>query len=96
MLSSNLEAIAISLIHSYANPKHEKVIRDRILEKAPNLSVSISSEISPKFREYERTNTTVANAYVRPIVDRYIASLESTLAERNLSLIHISEPTRPY
>ena len=72
MLSSNLEAIAISLIHSYANPKHEKVIRDRILEKAPNLSVSISSEISPKFREYERTNTTVANAYVRPIVDRYI------------------------
>ena len=83
MLSSNLEAIAISLIHSYANPKHEKVIRDRILEKEPNLSVSISSEISPKFREYERTNTTVANAYVRPIVDRYIAALETTLAERN-------------
>ena len=83
MLSSNLEAIAISLIHSYANPKHEKVIRDRILEKAPNLSVSISSEISPKFREYERTNTTVANAYVRPIVDRYITALETRLAERN-------------
>ena len=83
MLSSNLEAIAISLIHSYANPRHEKLIRDRILEKAPNLSVSISSEISPKFREYERTNTTAANAYVKPIVDRYIAALETTLAERN-------------
>lgn len=82
ILSSKLEAIAISLIHSYANPEHEKLIRDRILEKAPNLSVSISSEISPKFREYERTNTTAANAYVKPILDRYIAALETALEER--------------
>lgn len=83
MLSSNLEAIAVSLIHSYANPKNERLIRDRISEKAPNLSVSISSEISPKFREYERTNTTAANAYVKPIVDRYISTLETALAEQN-------------
>ena len=83
MLSSNLDAIAVSLIHSYANPKNERLIRDRILEKAPNLSVSISSEISPKFREYERTNTTAANAYVKPIVDRYISALETALEEQN-------------
>lgn len=83
MVSSNLEAIAVSLIHSYANPKNEQLIRDRISEKAPNLSVSISSEISPKFREYERTNTTAANAYVKPIVDRYISALETALAEQD-------------
>ena len=83
MLSSSLDAVAVSLIHSYANPKNERLIRDRISEKAPNLSVSISSEISPKFREYERTNTTAANAYVKPIVDRYISALETALEEQN-------------
>ncbi|MBH67117.1 MAG: methylhydantoinase [Rhodospirillaceae bacterium] len=82
MLETNRETIAVSLLHSYANPDHERLIRQRIQEKAPHLSVSISSEISPKFREYERTNTTVANAYVKPIVDKYIGSLEKALEER--------------
>src|SRR5262249_49945794 len=54
------DTVAVSLLHSYANPLHERQIRDRLLERAPQMSVSLSSDVSPKFREYERTNTTVA------------------------------------
>ena len=82
IIELNVASVAISLIHSYANPSHEDVIRDTILRRAPQLSVSVSSEISPKLREYERTNTAVANAYVQPILDRYIARLESALAKK--------------
>ena len=64
IIELNVASVAISLIHSYANPSHENVIRDTILRRAPQLSISVSSEISPKLREYERTNTAVANAYV--------------------------------
>ena len=65
MLMTGRETIAVSLLHAYARPEHERRIRDRIAACAPELLVSISSEISPKFREYERTNTTVTNAYVK-------------------------------
>ena len=82
MVASGRETVAVSLMHAYANPAHEEAIRARILARAPGMSVSISSEISPKFREYERTSTTVANAYVKPIVARYIANLEAALAVR--------------
>ncbi|MDG2284711.1 MAG: hydantoinase/oxoprolinase family protein, partial [Alphaproteobacteria bacterium] len=82
MIAAGRETVAVSLMHAYANPAHEQAIRDRITAKAPGISVSISSEISPKFREYERTSTTVANAYVKPIVDRYIANLEAALSAR--------------
>jgi N-methylhydantoinase A len=82
MLDSGRETVAVALMHAYANPAHERAIRDRLRERAPDLSVSISSEVSPKFREYERTSTTVANAYVKPIVDHYIANLETALVAR--------------
>jgi N-methylhydantoinase A len=82
IVDSGRETVAVSLLHAYANPEHERLIRSRINERAGGLSVSISSEVSPKFREYERTNTTVTNAYVRPIVDRYIGQLETALDER--------------
>ncbi|MFT5507488.1 MAG: N-methylhydantoinase A [Hyphomicrobiaceae bacterium] len=77
MLETDRQTIAVALLHAYANPDHECRIRDRIAERAPSVSVSLSSEVSPKFREYERTNTTVTNAYVRPTVERYIAELEA-------------------
>ena len=77
--ASRRETVAVSLLHAYADSAHERSIRDRIRERAPELLVSISSEVSPKFREYERTNTTVTNAYVRPVVDRYIGRLEAAL-----------------
>ena len=82
MVSAERRAIAVSLLHAYANGDHERRIRDRIEARAPEMSVSISSEVSPKYREYERTNTTVANAYLKPIVDRYIARLEDTLRQK--------------
>ncbi|MGE0765278.1 MAG: hydantoinase/oxoprolinase family protein [Hyphomicrobiaceae bacterium] len=80
-LATGRETVGVALLHSYANPVHERRIRDRFRERAPAIAVSISSEISPKFREYERTSTTVTNAYVMPMVDRYLEHLEATLAE---------------
>ena len=79
---AGVETLAVSLLHAYANPAHEQAIRDRILARAPEMPVSISSDVAPKFREYERTNTTVANAYIKPIVERYISQLEAALRQR--------------
>ena len=83
--NGDYEAVAISFLHAYANPDHEQATRDAIAKALPHLAISVSHEVSPKFREYERTNTTVANAYVRPIVDRYLASLTSALAKRRFT-----------
>ena len=82
---NGVKAIAISLIHSYENPTHEEKIAERIKELWPEVAISISSEITKEFREYERTNTTVLNAYVKPIANTYINSLESSLdAQANI------------
>ncbi len=81
MVAAGRVTVAVALLHAYANPEHEKRIRDRFRERAPQIAVSISSEISPKFREYERTSTTVTNAYVMPMVDGYLESLERALAD---------------
>ena len=84
MVEAGRETVAVCLLHAYANPEHERRIRDEIAARAPGLLVSISSEISPKFREYERTNTTVTNAYVKPIVDRYLRHLDEALKRRGI------------
>ena len=80
--TGDYEAVALSFLHAYANPSHEQAAREAIARALPHLAISVSHEVSPKFREYERTNTTVANAYVRPIVDRYLASLTLALEKR--------------
>ena len=85
MAASKRQAIAVSLLHAYARPEHEQRIRSRIATRLPGVSVSISSEVSSRFREYERTSTTVANAYVKPLVDRYLQNLESALRERGFN-----------
>ena len=77
---ANYDAVAVALLHAYAAPDHERQIRDRLYQRLPDIDVSISSEVSPKFREYERTNTTVANSYVKPIVSRYVTHLEEALS----------------
>jgi N-methylhydantoinase A len=74
------ESLALVLLFSYANPAHEERIAARLGELLPDLPLSISSEILPEYREYERTATTVINAYVQPLVSRYLARLESALA----------------
>ena len=84
MLETGRETVAVSLLHAYANPEHERRIREQIAARAPELLVSISSEVSPKFREYERTNTTVTNAYVKPIVDSYLRHLDAALKARGI------------
>ena len=84
MLKAGRETVAVSLLHAYARPEHEQRIRERIAARAPELLVSISSEVSPRFREYERTNTTVTNAYVKPMVDRYLRHLDQARKARGI------------
>ena len=75
------DSIAVGLLHSYLNPAHERLIRDVLLARHPNLSVSLSSDVSPQMREYERFNTTCANAYVKPMMESYLGRLREKLAE---------------
>jgi N-methylhydantoinase A len=72
-------SLAIVFLHAYRNPAHERRARALIEHAFPNLDVSISSDIAPEFREYERTSTTVINAYVRPVVRRYVTKMEREL-----------------
>ena len=72
LIELGAEAITISLMHSYANPQHEQRLKAIVEEIEPDMTVSLSSEILPEFREYERTLVTVMNAYVRPSMRRYL------------------------
>jgi N-methylhydantoinase A/oxoprolinase/acetone carboxylase beta subunit len=78
-----VEAFAICLLHSYMNREHERALA-RLIHETSNgdVPVSVSSEVAAEFREYERTSTTVANAYVQPIVARYLRELQSELTAR--------------
>jgi N-methylhydantoinase A len=79
LLSEKVEAIAICLLNSFANPAHELLIKDIVARKAPDLRLSVSYEVLPEIKEYERTSTTVINAYVMPIVASYLRSLRAGL-----------------
>ncbi len=74
-----IESLAICLINSYENPEHELAIKKIVEEVAPELFLSISVEVLPQIREYERTSTTATNAYVKPITSRYLKKLNSRL-----------------
>ncbi|MEP1537776.1 MAG: hydantoinase/oxoprolinase family protein [Paracoccaceae bacterium] len=82
---AGFESVAVGLIHSYLNPTHEQLVRDVIAEKLPNVAVSISSEVSPQMREYERFNTVVANAYIKPLMASYLGRLEDRLKHEGVS-----------
>lgn len=73
------EALAICFLHSYANPMHETVARDYFAKRRPKWFISISSDISPEFREFERFSTTCANAYVQPLTSTYLAEFDARL-----------------
>ncbi|PRZ42812.1 N-methylhydantoinase A [Antricoccus suffuscus] len=77
----DIEALSVSLINAYANADHETRIREIAAEELPGIEVSLSSTVLPELREYERTITTVANAYVQPQVSRYVANLERELTD---------------
>lgn len=77
----NVESIAVCFLFSFLNNKHEQRVREIINEELPDVFVSLSSDVSPMIREYERTSTTVINAYITPIVQVYLNSLQEKLAE---------------
>lgn len=72
-------SVAIGLMHSYRNAEHERQVKRRVAELLPDVSISISSEVSPQIREYERFNTVCANAYVKPLMSSYLKRLDSSL-----------------
>ena len=79
--AAGYNSVAVGLIHSYLNPDHERMVRDVLAAKLPNVMVSLSSEVSPQMREYERFNTVVANAYIKPLMKSYLGRLKGRLKE---------------
>ena len=77
--SQQIEAVAVGLLHSFTNPDHEHRVRDAMARRLPDLTVTLSSEVSPEMREYERFSTACANAYIQPLMGRYVAGLEREL-----------------
>ena len=82
---ADVETVAVCLLHAYVNPAHEKRVGEILEEALPGVPVSLSSEVAPEFREYLRASTTVINAAVRPLVARYLESIERRLAEAGVS-----------
>ena len=86
VLDSGVESVAICLLHSYANPDHEQLIAQALAEKAPGVNLTVSSELLPEMKEYERTSTTVINGYVRPVVERYLSLLTDGLIKMGVQV----------
>jgi N-methylhydantoinase A len=80
-----VESLAIGFLHAYANPSHERRAAAIVAEAMPRLSISLSADVAPEIREYERQTTTVANAYVRPLMERYLKALENSFAARGFA-----------
>jgi len=80
-----IESVAVVLFHAYVNPDHEHRVREIAADVAPDLLVSLSSDVSPKWREYERSSTTVINAYVKPRAGRYLDGMQASLGRLGVS-----------
>ena len=105
LVEQGVESLAICFLHSYANPAHERAIGAAVAERFQNLSLSLSSDVSPEIREYLRASTTVANAYIRPLAEIYLERLENALRSEGIpgglflmlsngGLTHVSEAKR--
>ncbi len=86
VLDNGVESVAVCLLHSYANPEHEQIIAQTLAEKAPGVNLTISSELLPEMKEYERTSTTVINCYVRPVVESYLIRLTDGLSDMGVTV----------
>lgn len=84
IIAEGYESVAVGFIHSYLNGEHERRFRERLLARKPGLSVSISSEVSPQMREFQRFNTVCANAYVKPLMASYLNRLVGRLREEGV------------
>ncbi|MBF0277077.1 MAG: hydantoinase/oxoprolinase family protein [SAR324 cluster bacterium] len=80
-----VRSIAIGFLHSYANNLHEQLTRDILKKELPELEITLSSEVSPEMREYERISTACANAYVQPLMSRHLKNLEKVLGEEGFA-----------
>ena len=81
----NYQSVAVGFIHSYANNNHEMYLKNLLIRELPNTMVSISSEVSPQMREYERFNTVAANSYVKPLIKSYLLRLKKKLSTKNIN-----------
>jgi N-methylhydantoinase A len=79
LVRRDVASVAIGFLHSYANPDHERHARDRLARKLPRLSITLSSDVCPEIREYDRLSTACANAYIQPLMARYLGALEQQL-----------------
>jgi N-methylhydantoinase A len=90
--AAGYDSIAVGLIHSYLNDTHERLVGEVLADMMPDAMVSLSSEVSPQMREYERFNTVVANAYIKPLMKSYLCRLEGRLRGEgvtcNIFLMH--------
>ena len=82
LAAQNVTSLAVCFLHAYKNPAHERQVEELVRAQHPEIDISLSSEVLPEIREYERTSTTVTNAYLRPIVRRYLENLEVGLRQR--------------
>ncbi len=105
LVEDGVESLAICFLHAYANPAHERAIGAAVAERFQDLSISLSSDVSPEIREYLRASTTVANAYIRPLAEVYLERLEGALRAEGIpgglflmlsngGLTHVSEAKR--
>src|SRR5262249_45991308 len=86
LLAEEVESVAVCLINSYANAQHEEKVRDILRRVAPGVHVTLSAEVLPEMREYERTSTAVINAYVMPVMKSYVASLSDGMKKRGFTV----------
>ena len=80
-----VESVAVCLLHSYVNPEHERRVGAILAEELPGVPISLSAEVAPEFREYLRASTTVINAVIRPVVERYLERIEGRLADAGVA-----------
>jgi len=84
LVSEGVEAIAICFMHAYANDAHERQAKEALVAAYPDLPITTSTEVAPEIREYERANTACANAYVLPLMQRYLGDLSQKLSDQGL------------
>src|SRR5206468_9084508 len=81
LAAEGIESIAIGFLHSFTNPAHERRAGELVAERLPTVPVTLSSDVSPEMREYERFSTACANAYVQPLIGRYLVNIEQVLRD---------------
>ena len=81
LAAEGIESVAIGFLHSFTNPAHERRVGDVVARALPGVAVTLSSDVSPEMREYERFSTACANAYLQPLIGRYLANLERELQQ---------------